>query len=135
MIYKRHHPIQPGPLPLIPLGRGLFAIVDLADYAWLKRYRWFAKRSKSSWYAVRRIRRFGKDRLIRMHREIMQCPTDFEVHHINANSLDNRRRNLLVCTHDEHIAQHNKVPRSTRTPTPHPTPTIRGPTPPTQRIP
>lgn len=98
MICKKRHFTQPGPLPLIPLGKGLWAIVDKADYAWLSQYRWFPKRSHSNWYAVRRIRKGGKDRLIRMHREITNCPPDQQVHHWNGNTLDNRRSNMLNCT-------------------------------------
>jgi len=85
------------PLPTIALGRGLYALVDAADLEQLSHYHWFAKRSHSNYYAVRRVRRFGKDRLIRMHRQITHCPPGLQVHHLNRNSLDNRRSNLLIC--------------------------------------
>jgi hypothetical protein len=89
-------------LPIIRLTKGKATILDPADYMKLKCFRWFAKKSRSCWYAVRRVRRNNKDTIIRMHRQITSCPAGLFVHHINGNTLDNRRSNLLICTRREH---------------------------------
>lgn len=79
---------------LIPLTRGLHAIVDAADYEWLMGYSWQAIRTGKDWgrgyYAVSRGR-------LRMHRLIMG--TAEEPDHINRIGIDNRRNNLRPCEH------------------------------------
>lgn len=99
---KHSKPNNYAELPVVDLGHGHSAILDPADYHRLKRHRWFAKKSRHAVYAVRRQRRGGRETLIRMHREITAAPPDKDVHHINHNTLDNRRHNLHVCTPAEH---------------------------------
>jgi hypothetical protein len=41
-----------------------------------------------------------------MHRQITHCPTGSIVHHVNGNTLDNRRENLLVMKKDLHAFYH-----------------------------
>lgn len=89
-------------VPLIPLDSGLFAILDPDDIERLGHYRWKALKSKACIYAVRRETVRGKRQTIRMHREVMHCPDNCVVHHINKNTLDNRKINLLVVTPDQH---------------------------------
>ncbi len=79
---------------LIPLTQGKFAIVDAEDYDWLIRYKWHACKCKNTYYASRV--RGGKT--IKMHREIMRAPKGLVCDHINHNGLDNRKRNLRLCT-------------------------------------
>ena len=78
----------------IPLTRGLFAIVDAADYPELSKYKWYAQRGGGTFYAARS----SNGRVISMHRQIMQPPEGMVVDHINGNGVNNRRRNLRVCT-------------------------------------
>lgn len=40
---------------------------------------------------------------IYMHRLIMNAPKEMQVDHINGNKLDNRRRNLRVCTKHQNL--------------------------------
>lgn len=97
------NPSAPGPdARLLHLGHGKFAIVDLDDYNRLNRYRWFLKKSRSNVYVVRRVRSAGKDRLIRLHREVMACPPHLFVHHNHANTLDCRKAQLTNCTRLDH---------------------------------
>jgi hypothetical protein len=82
---------------LIPLTRGQFAIVDAEDYPRLSKYIWFAEGRPGSFYAVRKEN--GKS--IKMHRQILNAPDHLVVDHIDHNGLNNRRKNLRVCTFAE----------------------------------
>ena len=49
-----------------------------------------------------------------MAREIMSCPPEYQVDHINHNTLDNRKYNLRLCTiaqnqHNQQIKNVNKT--------------------------
>lgn len=100
---KRESSATPSiPQHLIPLGKGKFAIVDPEDFDALNRYRWRARKSHSTWYAIRRHRRFGKTSIVFMHRQIVQARPDQQVHHKNHQSLDNRKRNLEPMTQPQH---------------------------------
>lgn len=92
---------------LIPLGKGKYAIVDPADFAALNQYTWRVRKSHSTLYAIRKCTIDGKRKLIFMHRQIMSAPADMEVHHLNHNPLDNRRRNLILLTPPEHRELHH----------------------------
>lgn len=92
--------------PIIDLGHGYRCLLDPADYHRLKHHRWFAKKSNSCLYAVRKVRRAGHETIIRMHREIVAAPPGHPVHHINHNTLDNRRANLFICTPSTHSHLH-----------------------------
>jgi hypothetical protein len=85
---------------MIPLGGGVYAYVDAADYEWLSRWTW----SLRGGYAAR----LEKRKLIYMHREIMQPPEGMIVDHQNLSKLDNTRVNLRVCTHQENACNRSK---------------------------
>ena len=89
-------------LPLIPLNHGKIAIVDHADYELLCQCHWHARRSHSKWYAVRKVRTGRTCRTIFIHRQIGRARPDQQVHHLNHNSLDNRRCNLIALDPREH---------------------------------
>ena len=80
----------------IPLTRGLFAIVDAADYEELSQYKWYAHQPLrgGTCYACRS----SKGRVLWMHREIMKPPEGLVVDHIDGNGLNDRRCNLRICT-------------------------------------
>ncbi len=87
------------PFRRIPLTRGKYAIVDPEDYEHLKKYKWYASKSNSTFYACRNVRIAKNKRLyIKMHREIINPPFPFVVDHINHNGLDNRKANLRPAT-------------------------------------
>lgn len=79
-------------------GKG-FALVDDEDYERLNGYRWYLG---NSGYAGRTTKGRG-GRKITMHREVLGlAPGDKkQADHINGNRLDNRRRNLRECSHEE----------------------------------
>ena len=91
---------------LIPLGRGLCALVDYIDYFTVRQWRWKARKSSHIWYAVRNEYLGPQEIQIKMHRFIMMCPAGREVHHKNHCSLDNRRSNLLIVDPEIHRQIH-----------------------------
>jgi hypothetical protein len=105
--YRRKKPrpplvrTEPPPPPneeirYIPLTRGLYAIVDAADYELLSKHKWCARCDVDGkrFYACRN----DHGRLVLMHREIMKPPPGMVVDHLNRQSLNNRRCNLRICT-------------------------------------
>lgn len=96
----------------IPLSRGLFAMVDDADFEFLNQWKWYAHVFKDfTPYAIRNSKRpDGGKTTVKMHRAILgDSAIDAYVDHINGNGLDNRRENLRVCTHAEN-AQNSRTP-------------------------
>ena len=92
----------------IPLTQSLFALVDDSDFKELNRFKWYASKSRKTFYAVRKCKCPVDDKwyLIRMHRQIMNTSRGIQTDHKNGNGLDNQRSNLRVCTHAEN--QHNR---------------------------
>ena len=83
----------------IKLTRGYEAIVDDEDYEKLNQFKWY---HHTSGYAVRSSSRIGgKQRGIKMHRQINNTPYGFDTDRINRNKLDNRRSNLRTCTRSQ----------------------------------
>lgn len=77
-------------------GKGKFALVDDADYKRLSQLVW---RVHATGYVVRGTRKEGIYTTHRIHREVLgDIPTKMFVDHINGNKLDNRRKNLRVCS-------------------------------------
>jgi len=91
----------------LPLSQGKYSIVDDEDYDWLNQWKWYAKHNKTRWYAVRTTQRPCRIN-IRMHRLIMSAPQGRDVDHINGNGIDNRRKNLRLCTRSENLANKAK---------------------------
>jgi hypothetical protein len=103
--FRPRPPTPTGPaVKTIPLGDGFYTYVDAADYEWLNQWTWHLQNG----YAVRR----ENNKVISMHRQIMQAPKGMEVDHQNRNKLDNTRENLRVCTRAEN-AQNRHKPRNT----------------------
>lgn len=92
-------------------GTRAYALVDDTDYERLSRYTWSLTEKG---YAVRRERRGGRCRSIRMHREVLGQPVGGVVDHRNHNRLDNRRENLRVVA-----AQVNSMHRQPEARSPH----------------
>lgn len=84
----------------IPVGDGLYAYVDAADFEWLNQWTWYLHGE----YAAR----FEKRKWIFMHREIMKPPKGKIVDHKNRNKLDNTRDSLRVCTIRENACNRSK---------------------------
>jgi len=96
----------------IPLSQGMFAIVDDADFQLLSEFRWCyrAERDGKQGYAVRHVKTDGKDRLLYLHRQLMQPEKGQTVIFLNHDSLDCRRENLRAVSIKE--ARHHQRVRS-----------------------
>lgn len=100
----------------IPLTQGFFALVSDEDYPRLSQHKWYASVESrgTKVYAVRRLKkgepgyRPGKKTKVRMHREVLNLPPlptpgDPIACHLNDDSLDNRRENLVEGTHESNM--------------------------------
>lgn len=100
----------------IKLSRGMAAFVDDEDYEDLSKSKWYSHRTKNRrtgqirWYAARTIH-IGKKKVCQlMHRVIMKCPDNMEVHHMPdpdtgiEETLYNCKHRLKIVTRQEHCA-------------------------------
>lgn len=90
-------------MPTIRLTKGYVALVDAADYAELSQYNWQARPGGSAKH-VYASRRHGNGMAL-MHRQLFDFPAGMDVHHVNGDTLDNRRSNLQVVTRSYNLAQ------------------------------
>ncbi len=85
----------------VPLTKGYIALVNQFDYYKVSTSSWYAHQVKEGTgvvYAIRRIKTDGRQRIIKMHREILGI-LDFpkiSVDHIDMNGLNNCRSNLRL---------------------------------------
>lgn len=87
----------------ILLTRGLVTIVDIEDAEMTNQFLWYSKRNSSGIYA------FSKTVKDYLHRFIMGViGSDKEVDHRNGNRLDNRRKNLRICTRSQNSRNQRK---------------------------
>lgn len=88
----------------IPLTQGHEVLVDEDDYEVLAKLKWHASANRNgNVYACRDVKIDGIKMRLKMHRVIMDAPSDLLVDHINHNSLDNRKSNLRICTKSENM--------------------------------
>jgi len=79
----------------IQLTQGKVALVDDADYNWLMQWNWFAIKSKKTYYVARHEK--ANDKLILMHRVLMQTPDNMLCDHEDHNGLNCQRYNIRNC--------------------------------------
>lgn len=88
----------------ISLTQGKFALIDDDDFEMINLFKWCAHKAHKAYYAVAVHRdEDRKQRLILMHRLIMNASKGTIVDHINHDTLDNRKSNLRFCTHSQNI--------------------------------
>jgi hypothetical protein len=81
---------------------GTKILVSPEDFDYLRAFKWSIKKSFYRKYAGRWTTENGKRKFLIMHRVITGCRPDLVVHHVNHNTFDNRRENLLTLTDYEH---------------------------------
>jgi hypothetical protein len=93
---------------------GYDILIDDEDFEKVNAYKWHCNETigrKSIYFAHTGPRPKHED--IKLHRFIMNAPNGTEVDHVNCNTLDNRKVNLRLCSHQENsnnrlIHQNNK---------------------------
>lgn len=92
-------------MKLVPLTKGYFAKVDDEDYdRVLSCGSWYANEaSPDMFYAAHTAYKNGKTQKIMMHRFIMDAQPGLVVDHINHDTLDNQKKNLRLCSHQENL--------------------------------
>lgn len=89
----------------ISLTKGKVAMIDIEDFELVSQNKWHV----SDGYAARAERiDYGKYKVVKMHRIVMNCPQGLEVDHLNGDKLDNRKSNLRICTHQQNT-QNRKI--------------------------
>ena len=75
-------------------------LIDKKNIEKVKKYTWCLTHSKrGNFYIMTKI----KNKTLKLHRYLTNCPNNMVVDHINHNTLDNREKNLRVCTNTENI--------------------------------
>ena len=87
---------------LIQHKHGEFKVLfDLEDIEKVEQFKWHIKYVPESkvYYTYSQERKSHKTRkIISLHRYLMNCPKDLVIDHVNHNTLDNRKKNLKICT-------------------------------------
>lgn len=76
------------------LRNGLQFIFDLPDYDTIRDIKWYPSYEGGRPYLI-------DSRGRKMHSVLLCCPVGYEVDHISLDTLDNRRCNLRICTHQQ----------------------------------
>jgi hypothetical protein len=106
MIRKVNEIVLKNNYAIIKLNDKIFGetdcFIDIEDLPLVKQYFWrlrVDKRHPNCTPYVESVKRINGKRIrIHLHRLIMNCPNDKVVDHINHNGLDNRKKNLRICT-------------------------------------
>lgn len=80
----------------IPLTKGLFAEVDDDMFDYLNQWKWYAQKTKKTFYANRRT--WPEEKTISMHGLIIGSKKGQNVDHADGNGLNNTKGNLRICT-------------------------------------
>ena len=80
------------------LTNGKYTLIDSEVHKSISAFSWNCSRNG---YACRAAKIGNKWTRVYMHRELARTPKGMSTDHINGNRLDNRKKNLRVCTHSE----------------------------------
>ena len=89
----------------VELTQNIYCLVDDEDYTLISQYKWQAAKMGRRWIAITSLwnPRIKKQKILYMHRMIINPPFNMEVDHIEHydDHIDNCKSNLRVCTHVE----------------------------------
>lgn len=82
----------------IPLTQGKITLVDDDIYAAIGHFKWYALKSRNTWYAVRNfVKDNGKQSKLYLHHCVIGLPLDNnEVDHKDGDGLNNQNYNLRI---------------------------------------
>ena len=92
-------------------GRGQFTTVDEDVFLLLSRYKWFLSHNG---YATTGLGKFTRNKRlgqVLMHRLILAPPIEMEIDHIDNDKLNNRKKNLRICTRKQNLQNRPKMLR------------------------
>lgn len=104
-------------MKLIPLSKTgkhkgrYFAIVDNRDFKRLNKYNWIAHKNNGNYYAARKD--YKKNKLVFMHRVVMNTPDNLMTDHKKHNTLDNRKKELRICSRSQNAKNITSFKNST----------------------
>ena len=76
--------------------------IDKEDVKKCQQYYWHIDCTSGNLYVKTNIRvATNKQKHIKLHRFLMDCPQGKVIDHINRNTLDNRKSNMRICTHTD----------------------------------
>jgi hypothetical protein len=82
---------------------------DTSDYDIIKNYKWYVVKDDKTFYAQAHINR---NATIKMHQLIIKCPSGKQIDHKNRNGLDNKKRNLRICTASQNCINRQKTSKN-----------------------
>ena len=98
----------------ISLTRGYSTIIDDEDFEAISKYHWSVHVRNKKAYAKTTIWNQNRRTRVLMHRMILNhSGKESFIDHVNGDSLDNRRENLRLCTHQENCMNRNPQSNST----------------------
>lgn len=94
----------------IDLTKGYKTQVDDEDYEWLMQWKWHVAIQKEyNLYAKRTSKHInGKQKTIKMHREILKVPDHLDIDHIDGNGLNNQKSNIRICNQSQNTLNSTK---------------------------
>lgn len=95
-------------MKLIPLTQGKFAQIDDEDYDRISKWKWYALKHGTVWYAKRCSAKYEGRNFspVYMHREIMGCKKGDKkvIDHKDRNGLNCQKNNLRFCNQSQNIS-------------------------------
>jgi hypothetical protein len=83
-------------------GKEFNVILDKEGEKLYNKYVWYVSSLGGAEYIIRKDKS-NNNKTILFHRELLSCPEDKEIDHINRNTLDNRKSNLRCVTHSQNL--------------------------------
>lgn len=81
----------------------MVVLIDDDLYPFLSFFSWSASPNRGYWYAKRNAGPRGAQSAVWMHKLIVGAADNQVVDHQNGNTLDNRRANLRICSHQQNM--------------------------------